>query len=117
VLQLAIGIPLEMVHKWWRVMLVYLLGSLMGCLAHSVTDFPTYLLGASGGVYALIGAHAANVIVNWKEMRFGVVRSIVLGLYILFDFGWALYQRYGKSTITNVSLYPKLGLKMYYQQK
>ena len=36
VLQLVIGIPLEMAHGWWRVALVYLLGSTAGSLGHSV---------------------------------------------------------------------------------
>lgn len=61
--QLAIGIPLELVHKFWRVGLVYVLGVLAGSLAVSVTDPKVYLAGASGGVYALIAAHAANLVV------------------------------------------------------
>lgn len=95
VFQLVIGIPLEMAHGWWRVALVYLLGACVGCFFHSFVDLGTYLLGASGGVYALIGAHSANVIINWKEMRFGILRAVLLGLYIAFDIAWALYQRYG----------------------
>ena len=51
VLQLVIGIPLEMAHGWWRVALVYLLGSTFGSFGHSVTDRGVFLLGASGGVY------------------------------------------------------------------
>ena len=51
VLQLVVGIPLEMVHGWWRIALCYLLGSTMGSLGHSLLDANTYLLGASGGVY------------------------------------------------------------------
>ena len=42
-IQLLLGIPLELVHKGWRIMLVYILGALMGGLAHSVTDFETFL--------------------------------------------------------------------------
>ena len=42
-LQLLFGIPLEMVHKGWRIMLIYILGVLIGALAHSVTDFDTML--------------------------------------------------------------------------
>lgn len=34
-----------------------------GSLAHSVTDVDVALAGASGGCYALIGAHIASVIV------------------------------------------------------
>jgi len=62
-MQLVIGIPLEMVHKWWRVMIVYLAGVIAGSLATSVTDPHIYLAGASGGVYALIFAHLASMII------------------------------------------------------
>lgn len=34
----------------------------VGSLAHSVTDHSVSLCGASGGCYALIGAHIASVI-------------------------------------------------------
>ena len=42
-IQLLLGIPLELVHKGWRIMLVYTLGALMGSLAQSVADFETPL--------------------------------------------------------------------------
>lgn len=61
--QLALGIPLELVHKFWRVGLVYLLGVLAGSLASSVADPHVYLAGASGGCYALMAAHFSNLVV------------------------------------------------------
>lgn len=57
-----LGIPLEMVHHWWRVLLVYLAGVLAGSLATSVSDPAIYLAGASGGVYAIMAAHVATII-------------------------------------------------------
>ena len=33
--QLIIGIPLEMVHRWWRILLIYLLGGLAGSLGNT----------------------------------------------------------------------------------
>lgn len=39
-----------------------------GCLAHSISDHSVGLVGASGGVYAILGAHvAAIVIVSFLE--------------------------------------------------
>lgn len=70
VFQLLLGLPLEIVHKWWRLMIVYFCGVIGGSLAHSVTDYNVNLAGASGGCYAIIGAHLASVIVNWKEMNY-----------------------------------------------
>lgn len=62
-IQLFLGIPLEMVHKWWRVGVVYMTGVIAGSLASSISDPGSFLAGASGGVYALIAAHLANVII------------------------------------------------------
>ena len=47
-----------------------------------------YVSGASGGVYALVGAHVANVLC-------GIVRSVILGILIVADVSLALYKRYG----------------------
>lgn len=44
-------------------MIVYFCGVIGGSLAHSVTDYNVSLVGASGGCYAIIGAHVASVIV------------------------------------------------------
>ena len=34
--QLMLGLPLEMVHRWWRIMLIYLTGVLAGSLTVAV---------------------------------------------------------------------------------
>ncbi|KAK3781447.1 hypothetical protein RRG08_019072 [Elysia crispata] len=70
VFQLVFGLSLEMVHKFWRVGLVYVLGAIAGCLIHSVTDMQVSLVGASGGVYAILGAHVAAIVINWREMNY-----------------------------------------------
>ena len=74
--QLLLGLPLEMVHRWWRIMLIYLTGVLAGSLTVAIADPHAYLAGASGGVYALIAAHLANVIFNWSEMEYPALRLI-----------------------------------------
>ena len=62
--QLVVGLPLEMVHGSCRVLTVYMAGVLAGSLGTSVCDAgrQVYLVGASGGVYALLAAHIANVL-------------------------------------------------------
>ncbi len=90
IMQLVLGILLEMVHKWWRVLVIYFVGVLAGSLATSseslsllaksydqkcqnivyvtkyfaiiVAEPYNFLAGASGGVYALIAAHLSTVI-------------------------------------------------------
>lgn len=58
-----------------------------GSLGTSVFDTDVYLVGASGGVYALLAAHLANVLLNYNNMEFGIVRLIgifIIGNYIYF---------------------------------
>lgn len=95
IVQLALGIPLELIHKGWRVAIVYLSGVVSGSLVASISDPQSYLAGASGGVYALISAHLANVVINWKEMEFAAFRLFGLIVFALTDVGVAVYERYG----------------------
>lgn len=62
VIQIILGILLELVHHWWRVSLVYVAGVLAGSMGTSLTSPDIFLAGASGGVYALITAHIATII-------------------------------------------------------
>ena len=94
IIQLVLGIPLEMVHRWWRVMLIYICGVVAGSLASSITDPDVFLAGASGGVYALIAAHLANVIFNWGEMEFPWLRLLLFLILAGVDTGVAIYYRY-----------------------
>ncbi|XP_060639975.2 rhomboid-related protein 2 isoform X2 [Anolis sagrei] len=96
VLQLLLGIPLELVHKGHRVGLVYIAGVLGGSLASSVCDPLLGLVGASGGVYALIGGYFMNVLVNFREMipLFGVARLLFIFAIVGTDVGFALYRRF-----------------------
>ena len=97
-----LGLPLELVHRWWRIMLIYLTGVLAGSLTVAVADPHVYLAGASGGVYALIAAHLANVIFNWREMEFPALRLLGFLLVTGVDTGVAVYYRY--------DIYPGLSL-------
>ncbi|XP_024594545.1 rhomboid-related protein 2 isoform X1 [Neophocaena asiaeorientalis asiaeorientalis] len=96
VMQLVLGIPLEMVHKGLRVGLVYLAGVIAGSLASSIFDPLKSLVGASGGVYALMGGYFMNVLVNFREMipAFGIIRLLIIVLIIVSDMGFALYRRF-----------------------
>ena len=67
VLQVMVGLPLEMSHGTRRLALVYGFGVISGSLATSVCDTTVFLAGASGGIYALVTAHLATLILNWTE--------------------------------------------------
>lgn len=100
--QLFLGVPLEMVHRWWRVVLVYIAGVAAGSLATSLADPKVYLAGASGGVYALIAAHVATIIMNWAEMEFAIIQLVVFLLLAALDTGTAVYDRYWRHLDQNI---------------
>lgn len=90
--QLVLGIPLEMVHAAWRVAAVYLSGVLAGSLWTSVIKPGVFLSGASGGVYALITAHLGTVIMNHREMSHPWLRVGVVSLTAATDVCVYIYQ-------------------------
>lgn len=96
VMQLLLGIPLELVHKGFEVGMVYLSGVLAGSLASSIFDPLSALVGASGGVYALMGGYFMNAVVNFREMLplLGVFRILAIVLIVGTDFGFAFYRRF-----------------------
>ncbi|KAL3320597.1 hypothetical protein Ciccas_000729 [Cichlidogyrus casuarinus] len=115
---IILGMLVEWVNKLWRVAPVYLAGVFLGCLGHSVLDPNIILVGASGGVYAMIGAHLALVVINWEEMQHdwtnirqnpiacmtsGVVRLTIILAFLFFDFAFALYRRFGVDEIQRIS--------------
>uniref|UniRef100_A0A915NV29 EF-hand domain-containing protein n=1 Tax=Meloidogyne floridensis TaxID=298350 RepID=A0A915NV29_9BILA len=95
--QFLLGIPLELVHKFWRIACLYFLGVICGALLFFVFDRDIYLAGASGGVYALLSAHIANIIINWSEMEFNWIRAAIFGIFVSSDIGVSVYQRYFSS--------------------
>ena len=43
-----------------------------------LTDPNTYVAGASGGVYSLIAAHLATVLINWSEDSTVKIRKVLM---------------------------------------
>lgn len=104
IVQLVLGIPLEMVNKWWRVLTIYFLGGIAGSLAHCVIEGNIRLGGASGGVYALLTAHLAQVIMNWSEMEFAWLQFLFFGILVAGDLGTAAYQRYFLNEVNEIGV-------------
>ncbi|KAJ0032960.1 hypothetical protein NQD34_000067 [Periophthalmus magnuspinnatus] len=95
-MQLLVGVPLEMVHGATRIGLVYVCGVLAGSLAVSVTDMTAPVVGSSGGVYALVSAHLANVVMNWSGMKcqFKLFRMAMALVCMSVEFGRAVWLRF-----------------------
>ncbi|XP_070492524.1 rhomboid-related protein 2 isoform X3 [Chironomus tepperi] len=92
IVQLFLGTALELVHCWWRVALVYLSGVLAGSMGTSIANPRIYLAGASGGVYALITAHIATIIMNWQEMEYAFLQLFVFLVFCGTDIGFSVYR-------------------------
>ena len=86
--QIMLGVPLEMVHRWWRVLLIYLAGVVAGSLGTSVSDPTVYLAGASGGVYAIMTAHVATIIMVSRTFiaLFYIPRCFLAMSSVIFSF-------------------------------
>uniref|UniRef100_A0A8C1C3W8 Rhomboid-related protein 3 n=2 Tax=Cyprinus carpio TaxID=7962 RepID=A0A8C1C3W8_CYPCA len=106
-MQLLVGVPLEMVHGALRIGLVYVCGVLAGSLAVSVADMTAPVVGSSGGVYALVSAHLANVVMtqiikylkyckNWSGMKcqFKLFRMAMALVCMSVEFGRAVWLRF-----------------------
>jgi len=115
-MQLVVGLPLEMSQPgaWGtlRVVFVYFAGVLLGSLGGSLPSPTSFLAGASAGVYALIAAHLATLVLNWKEdgavfeerrkkskavsqslnPLIRVARLVFVVTFTLFDVGYAIYN-------------------------
>ncbi|KAG5682476.1 hypothetical protein PVAND_011827 [Polypedilum vanderplanki] len=94
IVQVLIGAPLEMVHGSVRIACIYLSGVLAGSLSTSIFDTNAYLVGSSGGVYALLAAHLANIMLNYSNMEYGIYRLLAILLFASCDVGFAIYSRY-----------------------
>ena len=82
-MQLFVGLPLELSHGSMRVGLVYVFGVVAGSLGTSAVDPNVFLAGASGGVYALIAAHLATLILNWQGgTSIALTRTEVQNIYV-----------------------------------
>lgn len=96
--QVCLGIALELVHCWWRVGMVYVAGVVAGSMGVSLMSPTVFLAGASGGVYALITAHIATIIMNYREMEYAAVQLVVFICYIVIDVGSAIWRQLSEQT-------------------
>jgi len=103
VVQAGLGVPLEMVHGSGRVATIYISGVLAGSLATSLLDPRVCLVGASGGVYSLLAAHLANLVLNFQAMQCGSLRLVALLAVASVEVGVAVYGRYATLSSPPVS--------------
>jgi membrane associated rhomboid family serine protease len=66
---LVIGIPLEMMHGSLRVFSIFHISLVCGNLSNAIFAPNTILVGASGGIYGILGTWLANLYLNWNEIK------------------------------------------------
>lgn len=71
-LNFVLGVPLEGIHGHLRMFLMYNFGVFGGACCYFATDAHATVVGCSGGCYALIGIHVADLIMNWSQKKFRV---------------------------------------------
>lgn len=76
---------LELAHDSLRPMLVYFVGVVLGSFLSGIWSPNSMLVGASGGCYAVVLAHIANIFLNCKDMdkKWLTVRLIVLAPLVI----------------------------------
>jgi len=73
------GIPLEGFQGHLRLLFIFNLGVFGGACAHLLDDVHARsLVGMSAGVYALMGMHLADLVMNWRQCRFRKHKLFVL---------------------------------------
>lgn len=80
--QCILGTWLEVKHGWWRVTTIYIFGVLAGSLMRSIFIVDGFMIGASGGVYALFAGYIAAIIMNWHQTENAVIKLYVLLIVI-----------------------------------
>jgi len=79
---LFLGVPLEGFHGTGLTALMYNVGVVGGGLAWMLLDPDTKAYGASGGGYALLGMHLADLIMNWKQKKFRYLVFLMLAAIV-----------------------------------
>merc|ERR1719221_677312 len=97
---IILGIPLEGLHgsAWYSVM--WTVGVFGGACNWLLFDPYRTSYGASGGCFALLGMHVADLIMNWKQKKFRFMSVFVLASVSAIELAgyWASYD--GDGTVT-----------------
>lgn len=84
-LNVMLGVPLEGLHGPMRMALMFNVGVLGGACCNFIADGHTVVVGCSGGCYALIGIHFADLIMNWRQKKFRLPTMVLLLLLVGID--------------------------------
>uniref|UniRef100_A0A9J2NZ56 Peptidase S54 rhomboid domain-containing protein n=1 Tax=Ascaris lumbricoides TaxID=6252 RepID=A0A9J2NZ56_ASCLU len=92
--ELFIGMPLEISVGTLRTSLVFISGVFAGSLVTSIFEHGVSLMGASGGVYALLALHVANVLFSFDRVDCALCWIIVAVFVASCDTAFAIFDHY-----------------------
>jgi len=84
-LLVLLGIPLEGLHGSLRITTIFNIGVLGGAGCYFVSDAHATVVGCSGGCYALLGWHWADLLMNWRQKKFRFPTLFVLAFLAVYD--------------------------------
>ncbi|XP_063239132.1 protein rhomboid [Bacillus rossius redtenbacheri] len=90
--QCVLAAPLEHEQGHWRTAAVYLAGGVAGSLGTSVLEPDLYLMGSSGGVYALLISQLSNILLNYRALSFKAYRAGAVALLAGSDVAFTLHH-------------------------
>ncbi|KAI0220331.1 Protein rhomboid [Lamellibrachia satsuma] len=93
-IQLVAGISLEVVHGSTRVGLIYVAGIFAGSLSTCAFDKSGVLVGASGGGYAVMVAHFADLLLNYPMVQFKLPKMAAIFIIVAADIATAAWHRH-----------------------
>lgn len=85
-LQLVLGVFLEIVHSWLPIATIYFSSVIGGSLFVTLLNPNSYAVGASAGVYGLLASHLSSIILDWNDWNRKIVRLSMVVIYIVLDF-------------------------------
>ncbi|VDM47050.1 unnamed protein product [Toxocara canis] len=92
--ELLIGVPLEINIGTLRTSIVYISGVLAGSLVTAIFEHGVSLMGASGGVYALLALHIANVLFSVDHVDCALCWIVVAVFVASCDTAFAIFDHY-----------------------
>jgi len=82
---IVLGIPLEGIHGFYRLAVLFNAGVIGATCLWFLLDSHGSSIGCSGGCYALMGIHLADLVMNWSEKKFRWPTLMFLSLLIIVD--------------------------------
>jgi membrane associated rhomboid family serine protease len=78
-LTLSMSLLLETKYGFWRIALVWFMSCLGGQMLSATTEDPcSHVVGASGGVFGMIGLFVADMVVNFQTIKRPLLRCLAI---------------------------------------